>query len=397
MGAKVRDIKRDGRVWVDEHFGGHRRWKCFGPDTPANRAAAEKFAAELNAARANPHGGDRRPLPAAKATRDWLTSRERSLKSAGWRKIDGHIRNHIEPYFCDRDLRTLSVEEVDAFIRDRLDAGYGVDTPLSVLTTLQTVTRAKRIVWPRGEDPFARFRAKLEAIRSASATEVAEDAPAWSPDEIAAILACAGEVLEPRISYALLFLYATGARRGEALGLQRADVDFTGRRIRCKRSIVEGRMTTPKSKRARDLPLSPALAAALRELFDASPFAPPDAFVFGDGTRPLSAERLQKDFARVRRIVSREGVRELTLHSFRHSFATHALQAGKSIVWVARVLGHASSAFTLRRYAHAMAHDFDDLGFLAAAKSPGPDSMRGQAGPAESTHGDKLITVRKIK
>ena len=40
-----------------------------------------------------------------------------------------------------------------------------------------------------------------------------------------------------------------------------------------------------------------------------------------------------------------------------------ALQAGKSVRWVADQLGHADPAFTLRVYAHAMREEETDLSF----------------------------------
>src|SRR5262245_66562074 len=57
------------------------------------------------------------------------------------------------------------------------------------------------------------------------------------------------------------------------------------------------------------------------------------------------------------------GVRPLKLHCTRHTWATRALQAGKSVRWVADQLGHADPALTLRVYAHAMRDEEVDLSF----------------------------------
>ncbi len=47
-----------------------------------------------------------------------------------------------------------------------------------------------------------------------------------------------------------------------------------------------------------------------------------------------------------------------------HTWATLALRAGKSVRWVADVLGHADPALTLRVYAHALREEENDLSFL---------------------------------
>lgn len=67
---------------------------------------------------------------------------------------------------------------------------------------------------------------------------------------------------------------------------------------------------------------------------------------------------------RLRRCFAKKGVRRLTLHSARHTWATLALQAGKSIKWIADQLGHSDPAFTLRIYAHSLPDESQDLGFL---------------------------------
>jgi hypothetical protein len=59
-----------------------------------------------------------------------------------------------------------------------------------------------------------------------------------------------------------------------------------------------------------------------------------------------------------------DGIRKLTLHYARRSWATWALQAGKNIKWVADQLGHADPSTTLKHYAHAMPEDDTDLSFL---------------------------------
>ncbi len=62
--------------------------------------------------------------------------------------------------------------------------------------------------------------------------------------EVAAILELAREK-EPRLYPVLHALLSTGMRRGEALGLQWRDVDWSRRKIHVRRSRVRDRTGTP--------------------------------------------------------------------------------------------------------------------------------------------------------
>lgn len=80
------------------------------------------------------------------------------------------------------------------------------------------------------------------------------------------------------------------------------------------------------------------------------------------GTAPDPAN-IDRVWRRVRRRAQKLGVRPLKLHCARHTWATMALHAGKSVRWVADQLGHADPALTLRVYAHAMPEDEADVSF----------------------------------
>ena len=66
--------------------------------------------------------------------------------------------------------------------------------------------------------------------------------------------------------YTLFLLLArTGLRIGETLGLQWKDLNFRDRHIEVKRSIVRGKISTPKNGKTRQVDMSLQLAEALKE------------------------------------------------------------------------------------------------------------------------------------
>ncbi len=192
----------------------------------------------------------------------------------------------------------------------------------------------------------------------------------WSRGEIDTLLELAHEH-EPRLYPALLFVFSTGARRGEMLGLRWEDVSFDRREISIRRAITARQLTTPKSGRSRIIAMPETLASELFDLLAerrrealARGWADTPPWIFCSEAGTAWEERnFERVWYRLRRRAQKAGVRPLKLHTTRHTWATLALQAGKSVRWVADQLGHADPALTLRVYAHAMREEEQDLSF----------------------------------
>ena len=65
----------------------------------------------------------------------------------------------------------------------------------------------------------------------------------------------------------------------------------------------------------------------------------------------------------MRRRAQKAGVRPLKLHAARHTYASLALASGKSVRWVAELLGHANPELTLRSYPRVLREEESDLSF----------------------------------
>ena len=156
-----------------------------------------------------------------------------------------------------------------------------------------------------------------------------------------------------------------GLRRGEALGLQRGDIDFKQGVIHVRRQKlrVAGRVTLcePKSSAGvRDVPLD--LDPRLRDILQAhTRLMTPNALVC-----PCAAETLS---GRWRAAQEAAGIEKpYRLHDLRHTCATRMIAAGYSVKVVQYVIGHASYQLTVDTYTHiGIQHALEEVSRLKIA------------------------------
>jgi site-specific recombinase XerD len=133
--------------------------------------------------------------------------------------------------------------------------------------------------------------------------------------------------------------YACGLRLGEVVRLRVADIDS-------QRGVLLIRQG--KGQKDRLVPLSPALLDELRRYWWR--YRPVDWLFPGlkRGSH-LHGAAVQRRFSR---IVRGLGLRKrVSMHTLRHSYATHLLEAGVDVVTLQRLLGHRDLS-TTARYVH---------------------------------------------
>lgn len=138
-------------------------------------------------------------------------------------------------------------------------------------------------------------------------------------------------------------MYWSGMRIGECLALTRNDIDFTANTISISKSVsVLGKITTPKTKSSvRTISMPQFVMDMIKELFD----------------KCYSIEYLKDIHSRngvcdrFIRIGKKLGIK-LSSHVFRHSHASFLINQSVPITAIAKRLGHATPAITLKTYAH---------------------------------------------
>ncbi|MBU6428865.1 MAG: site-specific integrase [Cyanobacteria bacterium REEB65] len=181
--------------------------------------------------------------------------------------------------------------------------------------------------------------------------------PHWNAEEVRKFLAAARD---DRFGPLYVVALATGMRFGEILGLRWENVDMNGGIIHIAQQLcevggdrIEG---PPKKDSIRSVFLPPAAIAALKmqkEKLEAEELGA-SHWVFPDtkGGPVRQSNLTRRSFYP---IIKRAGIKKITFHGMRHTFATLAIgEAQIDIKTVQELLGHADASLTLRIYSHAL-------------------------------------------
>ncbi len=162
--------------------------------------------------------------------------------------------------------------------------------------------------------------------------------------EVAAIIKCTTNLKHKTI---IMLAYSAGLRLGELINLKVTDIDSKRMQIR----IEQG-----KGKKDRYTILSKKMLEMLRRYFQH--FKPKEWLFEGAKGAHYSSRSIQlvvKDSAK------KAGIKkQMSVHTLRHSFATHLLENGTDLRYIQSLLGHSSSK-TTEVYTHITTKGFDQI------------------------------------
>jgi len=146
---------------------------------------------------------------------------------------------------------------------------------------------------------------------------------------------------------ALSVIYSAGLRISELINLRLEDIDTARAQIRIRQG---------KGKKDRVSVLSPNILKLLRKYYQA--YRPKVWLFAGQYGGQYSAGSIQTVFRRAREMA---GIRKpATVHTLRHSFATHLLERGTDLRYIQELLGHQSSR-TTEIYTHVTQKGFRNI------------------------------------
>lgn len=248
--------------------------------------------------------------------------------------VPGTQRGHIFACklfaaFLRRSPETATADDIRDFQHHLIDSGRNAHYRNRIMTGVKFLLK----VTMRRHD----LAAEVYHVREPQTVAVV-----LAPDEVARVLAHAPSL---RARAMLTVAYGCGMRGGEVTRLKVADIDPARHIIR----VVES-----KGKKDRNVMLPDHIHALLRQWWRERPTRhdagrePTERWIFpGQGPdRPITRRHFLRD---LKAAAAAAGItKTVTLHTLRHSCATHMHEAGVDIRVIQVVLGHSSVATTAR-------------------------------------------------
>ena len=276
--------------------------------------------------------------------------RQRMIEDMSARKLcvgtqSGHIRSCKRfAAFLKRSPDTASLEDIRRFQLHLADTGVSICNRNRIMTGLRFLFRVTLRRLDLAEEIYhIREPQKLPLVMSA--------------DEIKRLLAVASS-LKTRVLLSLG--YGCGLRAREIVRLKVKHIDSAQKIIRIEQS---------KGRKDRNVMLSDEMLGLLRQWWKARPrhdagIPPQERWLFPSrksASKPITTRHLNRLFHDA---ADAAGIRKhVTLHSLRHSFATHLLEHDTHIRKIQLLLGH-EKLETTARYLHVA------TGMISAVESP---------------------------
>lgn len=284
----------------------------------------------------------------------WLPHYEQSVKGSTFKTQTMVITNHILPVFGDKFVDKISVASCQKAVNDWVDKfktfrnmvsltgmifNYGVSLGLLDSNPMDRTIKPTMKKQPKLD--FENFYSRDELITLFNAIE--------------------DEDIQIKLMYRILAF--TGLRKGEVFGLFWSDLDFEENTLTVNRTVARGKngktLQSPKTvKSNRKISLDDntvklfklwkfeqrkrLLSLGLAKVIDTAVFTN----VKGEVYDPNQFNRIHKN------IIEAHGLKDITVHGFRHTHCSLLFESGASIKEVQERLGHTNIKTTLDIYTH---------------------------------------------
>ncbi len=314
--------KKNGIVWIVDFYDGDGKRRWFNTQTSSRKVAEQmKSKIEVDLALGQLElPGKKRLIILSKLTQIYL-EHSRSEHSQNTYTLNERFLRFFKSFIGDVAVDKITRQDIENYKSERLKSVNKCSVNMEIRHLKATFSYAANIVGILKENPFKNVKQlKIDG----------DNLPSYlSLDDIEKLL-CVIDDLD--FKHLVIFYLNTGCRRDEALNLTREHIDLSRKKIK---------ITRTKSGKDREIPITEELLKILKLRGQDVPFGFKSDFVTHKFKKYVRKAEINQHFS---------------VHSLRHTFASHLVMSGVDLYTVQKLLGHSSIRVT-EKYAH-LAPDF---------------------------------------
>lgn len=256
----------------------------------------------------------------------------------------------ILPYFGEKDIRSLSVQELYKW-QDTLWAKKNPKTGKYYAHKYLSKIRAyfsAFLTWCAVR--YEGTENNLLSVQKPKRRAPQQKMQFWTREEFEKFIC---KVSDPTYHALFMVLFYTGRRKGEVLALTKEDINLSKSTISFNKSITRKTLdgstyniTSTKTELQSATPICPTLKKELSSYQGQSPF-------FFGGETPLTDNTVRRVF---NKYCEEAKVKQIRIHDLRHSFVSMCIHLGATIPVVADLIGDTIAQVT-KTYAHLYESD----------------------------------------
>lgn len=317
---------KHGYWYTDCMWHGKRQRKSFGPGL-AGKKAAELYLAEIKLKIAHNKMGIIEEISAEQFFAQYLIYSKTNKARKSFER-DIIIVSNFSPFLQDKNLSQIKAKDIERYKAIRLKT-VSKSTVNRELNTIKAAFN-KALEWGHLlKDPLKavkKFKEPKGLLRFFSLQEI--ELFLWAINDF-------------RLFAPIFLLLQTGMRRDELVYLEWTDID-----LKYGTLYVQPKPNWhPKDYEARTIPINDQV----KELLSGLPRK--GKLVFDDGKGNFYYNTPSSLSRAFRQVLKKLGIQNASLHTLRHTYASHLVMNGVDLATVQKLLGH-SQIKTTMRYAH---------------------------------------------
>ena len=270
------------------------------------------------------------PITTYNELRDqYLLHARGNLKESSYTRLIRTTKRFLDPHFEGKSLKLLTQESLIKWQDELTEKGYSFNYRKNIRSALYNMFQYGKLYY---------IANPLQFVPGFKNKEMKRKMLFWTEEEFIKFYSV---IENSRDKTVFAFLYLTGCRKGEALGLQWKDFDPVNRTIEITKTIshdtLDGtyKLTPPKTKNSvRSIVLPSSLTTQLEE-YRAQTKAADNDLIFGNGQSPMPFQTLWNHFSAY---IKKSGVKRIRLHDLRHSHTSLLVNKGENDLATAYVI-----------------------------------------------------------